>query len=158
MVRGGILGAAEIARKNWHAILNSGNGTVGAVASRELARAQKFVAECQQQFPFAQIPQALGSYEELLARKDIDAVYIPLPTGLRKEWVLRAAAAGKHIVCEKPCAVRVSHLQEMIGACRKHGVQFVDGVMFMHSQRLGALRAVLDDGQSIGKIRRIQSS
>jgi predicted dehydrogenase len=158
MIRWGILGAAEIARKNWHAILNSGNGTVTAVASRELARAQKFTADCQQQFPFAQIPRALGSYEELLGQKDIDAVYIPLPTGLRKEWVLRAAAAGKHIVCEKPCAIHLADLQDMIGACRKHRVQFIDGVMFMHSQRLGALRAVLEDGRTIGQIRRIQSS
>jgi predicted dehydrogenase len=157
-LRWGILGAAEIARKNWHAILNSGNGIVSAVASRDVARARQFISECQQQFPFAQTPQAMGSYEELLARKDIDAVYIPLPTGLRKEWVLRAAAAGKHIVCEKPCAVRAADLQEMIGACRKHGVQFVDGVMFMHSRRLDALRAVLNDELAMGRIRRIQSS
>ena len=131
---------------------------VTAVASRDLDRAKKFVVDCQQQYPFAEVPQPLGSYEELLARKDIDAVYIPLPTGLRKEWVLRAAAGGKHIVCEKPCAVRLSDLEEMVAACQKNGVQFVDGVMFMHSRRLEALRTVLDDGQTIGQIRRIQSS
>ena len=158
ILRWGILGAAEIARKNWHAILNSGNGVVNAVASRDVNRAQRFITDCQRQFPFGQTPQALGSYEELLARKDIDAVYIPLPTGLRKEWVLRAAAAGKHIVCEKPCAVHLDDLHEMIEACRKHNVQFIDGVMFMHSRRLDALRVALDDDRTIGRIRRIQSS
>ena len=54
----------------------------------------------------------LGSYEELLASKNVDAIYIPLPTGLRKEWVLRAAAAGKHVICEKPCAVSVADFRK----------------------------------------------
>jgi len=77
---------------------------------------------------------------------------------LRKEWVLRAAAAGKHVLCEKPCAVNVADLKEMIGACRRHNVQFMDGVMFMHSERLEKMRAVLDDGKTVGPIRRITSA
>jgi len=81
-----------------------------------------------------------------------------LPTGLRQEWVLRAAQAGKHVVCEKPCATSVADLQEMVEACRLHGVQFMDGVMFMHSQRLPLLRKVLDDGQNVGEVRRITSA
>ena len=104
------------------------------------------------------VPQAFGSYEELLASKNVDAVYIPLPTGLRKEWVLRAAAAGKHFVCEKPCASNVADLQEMLEACRHHGVQFMDGVMFMHSRRLESMRAAVDDSAAIGSIRRITSA
>jgi predicted dehydrogenase len=100
---------------------------------------------------------ALGSYEELLASKNVDAVYVPLPTGLRKEWVIRAAAAGKHVICEKPCAVSASDLEEMISACRKNRVQFMDGVMFMHNRRLGQVRAVLDEGVAVGQIKRITS-
>lgn len=96
-IRWGILGAADIARKNWHAIFNSGH-RITAVASRDLARAQEFINRVQAQRPFPQPPAAMGDYEALLARPDVDAVYIPLPTGVRKEWVLRAAAAGKHIV------------------------------------------------------------
>jgi predicted dehydrogenase len=103
-------------------------------------------------------PKALGSYEQLLASKDVDAVYIPLPTGLRKQWVIRAAEAGKHIVCEKPCATSVADLREMLDACRRHRVQFMDGVMFMHSQRLDCIREVLNDGTSIGDIKRITSA
>jgi len=156
--RWGILGAANIARKNWHAILNSGNGVVAAVASRDPDRAGQFINECQGQFPFAKIPEAIGGYEQLLARKDIDAVYIPLPTGLRKEWVLRAAKAGKHIVCEKPCAISAADLREMIDTCRQNRVQFLDGVMFMHSRRLNAVRTVINDEKTFGRLRRIQSS
>jgi predicted dehydrogenase len=156
--RWGILGAAEIARKNWHAILNSGLGVITAVASRDLAKAQRFIADGQRQFPFAQAPAAVGSYEALLERPDIDAVYIPLPTGLRQEWVLRAARAGKHVLCEKPCAINVRALREMIEACRAARVQFLDGVMFVHSRRLEALRTVLDDGQTIGEPRRLESA
>jgi predicted dehydrogenase len=77
---------------------------------------------------------------------------------LRKEWILRAAQAGKHIVCEKPCAVSVADLREMLEACRRNKVQFLDGVMFMHSRRLEQMRTVLDDGQSVGQIRRITSA
>ena len=97
MLRWGILSTAEIARKNWKAILNSGNGVVTAVASRNLDRSQRFIAGCQAQAPFSSAPQAVGSYEALLASKEVDAVYIPLPTGLRKEWVIRAAEARKHM-------------------------------------------------------------
>src|SRR5215831_18403407 len=103
--RWGILGTANIARKNWKAMRHAGNAALVAVASRERGRAQRFIDECQAFVPLPQAPAACGSYEELLGRKDVDAVYIPLPTGMRKEWVVRAAQAGKHVLCEKPCGV-----------------------------------------------------
>ena len=155
MVRWGILSTAEIARKNWRAIRNSGNGIVTAVASRAAERCGRFITECQTQAPFDIVPRAFDDYEALLASKDVDAVYIPLPTALRKEWVIRAAEAGKHVICEKPCATSVANLREMLAACRKNHVQFMDGVMFMHSRRLSAIRQVLDDGSSIGEIKRL---
>ena len=105
LCRWGILSTAGIARKNWQAIHNSGNGTIVAVASRDAAKAQQFIDECQADVSFATAPEAIGGYDELLGRDDIDAVYIPLPTGLRKEWVIKAAQAGKHVMCEKPCAI-----------------------------------------------------
>lgn len=158
IVRWGILSTAEIARKNWKAILHSGNGIVSAVASRDAQRSRDFIALCQTEAPFDQPPQALASYEALLEAKDIDAVYIPLPTGLREEWVIRAAQAGKHIVCEKPCARSVAGLRHMLDTCQRHGVQFLDGVMFMHSRRLERLRSVLDEKRTIGQLRRIASA
>ncbi len=157
-LRWGILSTAQIARKNWKAIRNTGNATVVAVASRDLEKSRRFIAECQHEAPMDALPNALGSYEELLVAKEVDAIYFPLPTGLRKEWVIRAAEAGKHIVCEKPCATSLTELQEMLAACRRHRVQFMDGVMFMHSQRLPQMRAVFDDGASIGNVKRIASA
>ncbi len=157
-LRWGFLSTAGIARKNWKAIQQSGNSTVVAVASRNQEQSRRFIAECQAEAPMDQTPKAFGSYQELLTSNSVDAVYIPLPTGLRKEWVMRAAAAGKHIVCEKPCAASVADLQEMIEACQTHGVQFMDGVMFMHSRRLNLLHQVLGDGHSVGEVRRLASA
>jgi len=158
LLRWGILGTAHIARKNWKGIWNSKNGRVAAVASRELTRSREFIEQCQAETAFEPVPRALSSYEEVLQAKDVDAVYIPLPTGLRGDWVKRMAAAGKHVLCEKPCATSVAELAEMLAACRSNHVQFMDGVMFMHSQRLQRMRDVLDDGQTIGRVRRVTSA
>ena len=98
-----------------------------------------------------------GSYEELLASDTVDAVYVPLPTGIRKAWSIRAAEAGKHVLSEKPVAATAEDVREILAACRRNGVQFMDGVMFMHSRRLDRIREVLNDGQSVGQIRRIVS-
>jgi predicted dehydrogenase len=155
--RWGILGAAFIARKNWQSIRDAGNATLVAVASRDEERSRQFIAECQAQVPHPKTPEAVGGYDALLARADIDAVYIPLPTGLRKEWVIRAANAGKHVLVEKPVGTTADDVREMIAACERNRVQFMDGVMFMHSRRLPRLREVLDDRQRIGDIRRIAS-
>jgi predicted dehydrogenase len=153
--RWGILGTAGIARKNWQAIALSGNAAVTAVASRRLDRSRQFIAECQAACPLPNVPAAVGGYDELLARSDVDAVYIPLPTGLRKEWVVKAADAGKHVLVEKPVGVTAADVRDMLAACDRNRVQLMDGVMFMHSRRLEALRQTLDDGDSVGRIRRI---
>ncbi|HVU08726.1 MAG TPA: Gfo/Idh/MocA family oxidoreductase [Verrucomicrobiae bacterium] len=157
-IRFGILSTANIARKNWKSIHYSGNSIVTAVASRDVKKAEQFIKELQAEAPFEKLPEALGSYEELLASPNVDAIYIPLPTGLRKEWVLRAASAGKHVVCEKPCGVSAADVQEMISTCKKNRVQFMDGVMFMHNPRMARIRKFLDDGKSIGQIKRITSN
>ncbi len=153
--RWGILGTAGIARKNWQALALTGNSAVTAVASRTLERSRRFVAECQATCPLPNEPAAVGSYDELLVRSDVDAVYLPLPTGVRKEWVLKAANAGKHVLVEKPVGVGANDVRDMLAACDRNRVQFMDGVMFMHSRRLEALRQTFDDGQSVGRIRRI---
>ena len=157
LCRWGILGTAGIARKNWLAIRNTGNGLVTAVASRDVDRAFRFIDECIRDATVDPRPHACEGYEALLARDDVDAVYIPLPTGIRKEWVIRAAEAGKHVMCEKPCAPSASDLSEMLEACATNNVQFMDGVMYMHSARLAKVREALDDGESVGRIRRIAS-
>jgi predicted dehydrogenase len=154
-LRWGILGCAGVARKNWQAIRRSGNGTLVAVASRDAARARGWVDACQALAPFDPPPRAFGSYEELLAAPEVEAVYIPLPTGMRKEWVIRAAQAGKHVICEKPCAINAADLREMLDACQRHRVQFMDGVMFPHSARFARIREIFDAGNELGRVRRL---
>jgi len=154
--RWGFLSAAWIGIKNWQSVALSGNGEIVAVASRNKAKAQAWIDDCSSHVPFSTKPEAVEGYDELLARDDIDAVYIPLPTGVRKEWIIKAAKAGKHVLSEKPCGVDLAEVEEIIAACNEAGVQFMDGVMFMHSKRLDALRETLTDG-SIGEIRRINS-
>jgi predicted dehydrogenase len=156
-LRIGFLSTANIGRKNWKAIFNSGNCVVSAVASRDADKSRKYINDCSREAAFEVQPTALGSYEELLSSKNMDAVYIPLPTALREEWVIRAANSGKHVLCEKPCAVNAVRLDKMLSVCKKNSVQFLDGVMFMHSQRLARVRETLDDGESVGQIKRITS-
>lgn len=132
----------------------AGNCVVTAVASRSREAAERFIQQCQSEALFSPPPRALGQYEELLEQPDIDAVYIPLPTGLRKPWVIRAAEAGKHVLVEKPAAVTYADVEEMTAACERHGVQFMDGVMFMHSGRLPIVRELLDRGE-LGQLQRV---
>ncbi len=155
--RWGILGTAGIARKNWAAMRLCGNASLSAVASRNQMSAQRFIDECSAQVPQLERPVAVGSYEALLARDDIDAVYIPLPTALRHEWVMKAAQAGKHVIGEKPAALNAEQVAEMLAVCKQAGVQYMDGVMFMHSQRLPMVRSLLDGANPIGKLRRLVS-
>jgi predicted dehydrogenase len=156
-LRWGILGTADIARQNWRAIYDSGNSIVAAVASRTIERSEQFIKKCQAENTFEEQPKAYGNYQQLIDAPDIDAVYIPLPTGLRKEWILRTARAGKHVLSEKPCGLCVDDVQEMVDTCRQNKVQYMDGVMFMHNPRLQRIRDVLNDSHSIGQIKRISS-
>jgi predicted dehydrogenase len=153
--RWGILGTAGIARKNWLAIRSAENCTLTTVASRDIERCRRFIADCQRHASFDPPPQPLGSYEALLASDAVDAVYVPLPTGVRKAWLIRAAEAGKHVLSEKPVGAAAGEVREILAACRHNGVQFMDGVMFMHSRRMDRIKEVLGDGQSVGQIRRI---
>ncbi len=153
--RWGILGTAGIARKNWVAMRLAGNARVAAVASRSEDSANRFIDECSADVPQVSRPVALGSYEALLARDDIDAVYIPLPTALRHQWVIRAAEAGKHIIGEKPAALNAAEVAHMLNVCRQHHIQYMDGVMFMHSLRLPLVRQLLDSENPVGNLRRL---
>lgn len=153
----GFLGAAGIAEKNWASVRESGNGILKTVGSRDVKRAEEFIEKCQAMAPMESAPKAVEGYEEILSDPEIDAVYIPLPTSVRKEWVIRAAEAGKHVLCEKPCAPNVADLEEMIAACEVNKVQFMDGVMFMHNTRLAEIQKTLEAGEALGRLRRVES-
>lgn len=155
--RWGILGTAGIARKHWRGIRTAHGSTITAVASRTPESAQRFIAECSADVSYPNPVAAVAPYEALLERDDVDAVYIPLPTALRHQWVIRAAEAGKHVLAEKPAACDAGQVKEMLHACQQHNVQYMDGVMFMHSARLPMVRKLLDDSSNVGLLRRMTS-
>ncbi|MEK3887992.1 Gfo/Idh/MocA family protein [Bacillus sp. FSL K6-3431] len=147
-VRWGIISTASIGQRSViPGIQESKRNIVAAVASRSLENAEQFAKELN-------IPKAYGSYEELLADPEIDAVYIPLPNHLHIEWTLKAAAAGKHILCEKPIALDEVEAQEMVDACEKAGVILAEAYMYRHQQRYEDIKNLIRDGE-IGEIRGI---
>ena len=118
-VRYGVLGAANIARSFTRGLAGSKLATVAAVASRSADKAAAFATEMA-------IPRSHGSYEALLADPEIDAIYNPLPNDLHAEWTIKAAAAGKHVLCEKPLAVGVAEARTMFDAGRQYGVHIAE--------------------------------
>src|ERR1700682_2793939 len=125
----GVLGAAGIAIKAvLPAIAKSNNGRVVAIASRDPQRARK-VTEA---YPGA---RAAESYDALLADHDVDAVYIPLVNSVHKEWTLRALAAGKHVLCEKPLAMNATEAEEMEMAAQSAAKHLMEAAMYRFHPR-----------------------
>ena len=119
-----MLGAADIARKALlPAMAASSNGRVVALASRSPERARALLAP----HPEAEVA---GSYDMVLARPDVDAVYIALPNSLHREWTLRALAAGKHVLCEKPLAVNAGAAEDMAAAAERSGRLLMEAFMY----------------------------
>ncbi len=96
-----------------------------AVASRDIVKAKEYAKEWH-------IPHAYGSYEELLADENIDAIYNPLPNHLHAEWSIRAAEAGKHVLCEKPLALTLDEVDQMMAAAKQHNVVITEAFMYKH--------------------------
>lgn len=150
-LRWGIMGCAQIATGSvMPAIQESETGVIQAVASRGLDKSSAVAAE------FG-IEKAYGSYEELLADPDVDAVYIPLPNHLHCQWVIRAAEAGKHILCEKPIALDSREAADMVEACRKAGVILAEAYMYRHHPRINELQEIIASGE-IGELRSIRGT
>ncbi len=149
-VRWGILSTADIGMsKVTPAIQRAENCEVVAIASRGNARAADAAAELG-------IPAAYGSYEDLLAANEVDAVYIPLPNNLHAEWVIKAASAGKHVLCEKPLAMSVVQAEEMARACRDAGVKLQEAFMYRHHPTWVEAVRLLREGR-IGDLVGVQS-
>ncbi|WP_202113310.1 Gfo/Idh/MocA family protein [Paenibacillus sp. MMS18-CY102] len=147
-LRWGVLGCAGIAvRSVMPAIQKSERGELVAIASRGIDKAQETAAKMN-------IPKAYGSYEELLADPGIDAVYIPLPNHLHKEWTIKAAEAGKHVLCEKPAAMDADEAEQMVEACRKAGVVFAEAFMYRLHPRVERVKSIIASGE-IGELRAV---
>src|SRR5450432_3798471 len=132
-IRWGILGAAQIGINKVIPAMQKGEWSrVTAIASRDLAKAQAAAAKLG-------IAKAYGSYEELLADPEIDAIYNPLPNHMHVPWSIRAAAAGKHVLCEKPIGMSAAECEQLIAARDKYGVKIGEAFMVRsHPQWLRA--------------------
>lgn len=145
-IRFGVLGAAKIAVQKVIPAMQSGAETeVMAIASRDGAKAREAAAKLG-------VPKAYGSYEELLADPEIDAIYNPLPNHLHVEWSIRAAQAGKHVLCEKPIGLNAAEARNLIAARDQYGVVMAEAFMIRcHPQWLRA-KEIVDSGE-IGPLR-----
>ncbi|MDQ0058596.1 Gfo/Idh/MocA family protein [Paenibacillus harenae] len=147
----GIMGCAGIAKRAVIPGLQlSGLNIAAAIASRDLDNAKRTAEELN-------IATAYGSYEELLADDSIDVIYIPLPNHLHREWTIRAAEAGKHILCEKPLALNRKEAAEMAEACAKAGVLLSEAFMYRYHPRYEMIKDIIASGQ-IGEVRAIRSA
>lgn len=150
-VRWGILSTAKIGIKKVIPAMQRGEYTeVTAIASRELKRARAAAKTLH-------LPKAYGSYEELLADPEIDAVYNPLPNHLHVPWTLRAMQAGKHVLCEKPVAMTAAEARKLAKEAARHPrLKIMEAFMYRtHPQWLLAYRLVRDG--KIGQLKSIQS-
>jgi predicted dehydrogenase len=147
-VRWGVLGVARIAAKKVIPAMQRGAcSAVHAVASRDGARARQAAEELG-------IARSYGSYDALLADPEVDAVYIPLPNHMHVEWTMRAAEAGKHVLCEKPIGLSAADVQRLIEVRARTGVLIQEAFMVRtHPQWIGA-RDIVRSGR-IGTVRAI---
>jgi predicted dehydrogenase len=147
-LRWGVLGVANIAVVKVIPAMQRGEWTeIAAIASRDLAKAQQAAGKLG-------IPKAYGSYEELLADPDIDAIYNPLPNHLHVPWSIKAAEAGKHVLCEKPIGLSVDEAKQLRDVRDRTGVKIGEAFMVRtHPQWLKALEWVR--GGRIGDLRSI---
>jgi predicted dehydrogenase len=150
MIRIGILGAARIAPRG---IVTPANGLLGAevvaIGARDLDRARNFAAQ-------HSIPLAFGSYAELVARDDIDLVYVALPPSAHREWCVKALASGKHVLVEKPFASNAQDAAEMVAAARAAGRHLVEGFHYRFHPLFESALSSLRSG-AIGRIRHIEA-
>ena len=146
----GVLGPGGIARTFARELPLSRTGRLVAVGSRDAGRAAAFAAE----FGAA---RSYGSYGELLADPEVDAVYIATPHPAHPEWVIRAAEAGKHVLCEKPLAVTWAHAMAAVEAARRHDVFLMEAYMYRHHPRLRLLTDLVRDGV-LGTVAQVRAS
>ena len=149
-LRWGIMGTGNIARQFSAGVNACQRGRLAVVASRDAAKASAFAAA-------HNIPASVGSYEALLSRDDVDAVYVSLPNSMHHQWTIAALRAGKHVLCEKPFAVTEAQAVEMFAAADAAGRVVMEAFMYRsHPQTLAVQQAVA--GGAIGTPRLVRTS
>jgi len=151
-LRWGVLSTSRFARnKVIPAARLCTHAEITAIASRDLNRAQEAASE-------AGISKAYGSYEELLADREIDALYNPMPNHLHVEWSIKALEAGKHVLVEKPIGLSHAEGQRLLEAARSHPhLKVMEGFMYRHHPQWQRTRQLVEDGR-IGELRTIWSA
>jgi predicted dehydrogenase len=145
-VRWGVLGVASIAmRRVVPGMRDCKLAEVTAIASRDLARAQEAARTLG-------LPKAHGSYEDMLRDPDIDVIYNPLPNHLHVEWTIKAAEAGKHVLCEKPLAMNAAEAEKLIAVRDRTGVKMGEAFMVATTPQWVRLREIVQSGE-IGDLR-----
>jgi predicted dehydrogenase len=149
-LRWGIISTADIGRRKVvPAIQRARRTRVVAVASRDVERAREYASELS-------IPTVYGTYEELLADPNVDAVYIPLPNHMHAEWAMTAARAGKHVLCEKPLAMNASEAARMAAVADQEGVLLAEAFMYRLHPSWRKVREIVASGR-IGRLAAVQS-
>jgi len=150
-IRWGVLSTAKIGRVQViPAIQQSQFGRVTAIASRDLARARETAKELD-------VATAYGSYKELLADPDVDAIYNPLPNHLHVPWTIRCLEAGKHVLCEKPVAMSVAEAEQLAGVAAAHPESKVmEAFMYRFHPQWQTARQLVRNGQ-VGQLRTVQT-
>lgn len=149
-LRFGILGCASIARRMMlPAFAEVPEAVPVAVASRCQEKAESFAAE----FKIDAVPD----YDTLLARDDIDAVYLPLPPALHEQWTLRALAAGKHVLCEKPLTTSLASAERLVTAARSAGRVLAENWMFLYHRQLEVIDALIAE-RRLGPLRLLRAN
>lgn len=144
-LRWGLLSTARINRLIIPAIRASARSELTTVASRSPEKARAYAAEWS-------IPRVLDSYEALLEDGEVDAVYVSLPNSLHVEWTVRALAAGKHVLCEKPLALTTADVDRIAAAAARAGRTATEAFMYRHHPLTHAVEAVVKSGR-LGVIR-----
>ncbi len=148
-VRWGLLSTAKINAALIGPLQTAARSQLAAVASRDHGKAAAYAAE-------HHIPKAFGSYEDLLADPEIDAVYISLPNSMHAEWTIKAAQAGKHVLCEKPLVVSLAELDQVEAAAAKAGVTVFEAFMYLHHPQTRQALEMIRSGK-LGKLQTINS-
>ncbi|TRC72566.1 Gfo/Idh/MocA family oxidoreductase [Mesorhizobium sp. WSM4307] len=151
MFRWGVLSTAKIGREQLlPAIVEAENGVLSAIASRDLSKAKALAERFGARHAF-------GSYEELLASKDIDGVYIPLPTSQHVEWTAKAIEAGKHVLVEKPLALDAKDILPLIKLRDAKKVLVCEAFMVIYHPQWIKVRDLIASG-AIGRLRQVQGA
>jgi predicted dehydrogenase len=147
-IRWGILGAAKIAVNNVIPAMQAGEFCqVEAIASRDLNKSRQIASDLK-------IPKFYGCYEELINDSEIDAVYIPLPNHLHLEWTIKAAEAGKHVLCEKPIGLNADEVRKLIEIRNQIGVKIQEAFMVRTHPKWIVVKDLVKSGR-IGNVKAI---